>query len=137
MGPAARQQARMRRLIWWHARLLPGIVRGRDLQAILRYADVRAEPAYAGVPADEIARWVLAATRRPWLMRDRRCLRQGLLGMRFMRLAGHDPELHFGIAPRSLAGPTVEAHCWVVLGGRPVLNDIHEGMERLHVWRPQ
>lgn len=132
----SRRAARMRRLIWWHARLLPAIVGNRDLTTVLRYTDVRPDPAFAGLPAEAIAGWVLAATRKPWLMRKRRCLRQGLLGMRFMRLAGHDPELHFGIDRRSLAEPAVAAHCWVVLAGRPVLNDILEDMEPLHVWRP-
>lgn len=135
-GTAARQQARMQRLIWWHARMLPLIVRRRDLQSVLRYAQVGADPAFAGLPAEAVASWVVAATRGPWLMRDRRCLRQGLLGMRFLRLAGYEPELHFGIARVSLAAPAVEAHCWVVLEGRPVLNDILDGMEPVHVWRP-
>lgn len=126
----------MRRLIWWHARLLPTLVRQRDLQSVLRYADVQPDPAFSGLPAEAIAAWIVAATRKPWLMRNRRCLRQGLLGMRFMRLAGHDPELHFGIDRRSLAEPAVAAHCWVVLGGKPVLNDILEGMEPIHAWRP-
>jgi len=30
----------------------------------------------------------------------------------------------------------VAAHCWIVLDGSPVLNDILEGMEPVHVWRP-
>lgn len=127
----------MRRLIWWHARLLPAIARRRDLQSLLRYASVQPDPDFAGLPAEAIAEWVVAATRRPWLMRNRRCLRQGLLAMRFMRLAGHDPELHFGIDRQSLAAPSVAAHCWIVLGGRPVLNDILEGMEPVHAWRPE
>ncbi|WP_439575698.1 lasso peptide biosynthesis B2 protein [Phreatobacter sp.] len=126
----------MRRLIWWQARLLPIIIRGRDLQSVLSYAEIAPDPAFAGLPAEAIAGWVTAATRRPWLMRDRRCLRQGLLGMRFMRLAGHAPELHFGIDPRSLSQPVLAAHCWIVLAGRPVLNDILDGMEPLYVWRP-
>lgn len=134
--PDSGRAARMRRLMWWHARMLPAIVGRRDLQAVLRYADVRPDPRFAGIPAEAIAGWVIAATRKPWLMRKRRCLRQGLLGMRFMRLAGHDPELHFGIERQSLARPAVAAHCWVVLSGRPVLNDILEDMEPLHVWRP-
>lgn len=134
--PDADRGARMRRLIWWHARILPVIVGNRDLQSVLRYTDVPPDPAFAGLPAEAIAEWVMTATRRPWLMRNRRCLRQGLLGMRFMRLAGHDPELHFGIDRRSLAGPSVAAHCWIVLAGKPVLNDILADMEPLHVWRP-
>jgi hypothetical protein len=126
----------MRRLIWWHARLLPAFVGRRDLQSVLSYAAVHPDPEFAGLPAEAIAAWVVAATRRPWLMRNRRCLRQGLLGMRFMRLAGHDPELHFGIDPKSLSRPAIAAHCWVVLGGKPVLNDLLEGMEPVHTWRP-
>ena len=126
----------MKRQIWWQARLLPLVVRGRDLQAVLRYADVAPDPAHAGIPAGTIAAMVLEATRKPWLMRKRRCLRQGLLGMRFMRLAGHRPELHFAIDRQSLSAPAVSAHCWVEIDGSPVLNDIHEGMVPIHVWSP-
>ncbi len=126
----------MQRMIWWQAQLLPFIVRSRDLQSVLRYADVAPDPAFAQVPAEAIARWIVAATKKPWLMRKRRCLRQGLLGMRFMRLAGHRPQLLFGIDQKSLGSGAVSAHCWVVLDGQAVLNDIHEGMVTIHAWQP-
>lgn len=100
---------------------------------MLTYTQVPRDDAWTGVTAHDIAHWVLRATRKPWLMRDRRCLRQGLLGTRFMRMAGHDAELHFGVDQKSLSEPAVSAHCWVVVDGVSVLNDIHEGMVPIYV----
>jgi hypothetical protein len=65
-------------------------------------------------------------------MRDRRCLREGLLGHRFLRLAGFDPELRFGVDPKSLQTPRVSAHCWVCLDGRPVVSDSLPGMVEIY-----
>ena len=62
------------------------------------------------------------ATRRPWLMRDRPCLRQGLLAMRFLRLAGYRPVLHFALDRTSVASSVLSAHCWVTLDGKVLLN---------------
>jgi hypothetical protein len=55
-------------------------------------------------------------------MRDRRCLREGLLAYRFLRSAGYSPDLVFGVDPRSLDGPKPDAHCWIRLDGRDVFN---------------
>jgi hypothetical protein len=55
-------------------------------------------------------------------MRNRRCLRQGLLAYRYLRLAGFRPALHFGVDRRSLADPDIKAHCWLVLDGEAILN---------------
>ncbi|HEX6000466.1 MAG TPA: lasso peptide biosynthesis B2 protein, partial [Hyphomicrobiaceae bacterium] len=65
---------------------------------------------------------VKRATRRPWLMRDRPCLRQGLLAMRFLRLAGYRPVLHFAIDRTSVSRDVLSAHCWVSLDGEVLLN---------------
>jgi hypothetical protein len=54
-------------------------------------------------------------------MRDRRCLRQGILAFRFMAAAGYNSELHFGVDRTSLAG-SIKAHCWLVHRGTTVLN---------------
>jgi len=118
---------RFRTSLWLAARLLPWLVAKRPLDRILLLARPR-NRAFVGLSADYIARQVLRTTRHPWLMRDRRCLRQGLLGQRFLAEAGFIPELHFGIDPCSLNTARVSAHCWVCLDGIPVLNDRLPGM---------
>ncbi|MEL6920621.1 MAG: lasso peptide biosynthesis B2 protein [Pseudomonadota bacterium] len=124
--PAVRE---LRRTLYWHARFLPAYVAKRNLQSILRYLDVEHEQRFDGIEPARIRAWVLRATRKPWLMRNRRCLRQGLLGTRFMLKAGHKPDLVFGVDPASLKAPSIEAHCWVELGGEPVLNDAQGTLE--------
>ena len=85
-------------------------------------------PRYQGIPAEHIIGFVTQAARRPWLMRDRRCLREGLLAFRYLSLAGHHPELHFSIAPSSLSAARPRAHCRVAIDGRTVLNPCPEPM---------
>lgn len=51
-------------------------------------------------------------------MRDRRCLREGLLTYRLLAEAGWQPRLHFGLEPGAVHSPRVRAHCWVTLDGR-------------------
>jgi hypothetical protein len=60
--------------------------------------------------------------RRPRLMADRPCLREGILAERFLRLAGFQPELRFGIVRGSLVQDKLAAHCWIVLHGNIILN---------------
>lgn len=108
--------------LWACARALPLLARGRDLNALLALTRVgRGEP-YRGLAPGYIARRVKRATRRPRLMRDRPCLRQGLLAMRFLRLAGYRPVLHFAVDRTSLARSVLAAHCWVTLDGEVLLN---------------
>lgn len=103
------------------------------MQSLLRYLDVEADSRFATLQPYQIANWVIRATRKPWFMRNRRCLRQGLLGTRFMRLAGYDPHLVFGVSTKSIQAASVSAHCWVELDGVPVLNDA-QGMEEVYRW---
>jgi hypothetical protein len=113
---------RFRIALWCHARLLPlRIPRNRPLSEVLSLAKPPRGIRYPGLPAAYILEHVLKTTRRPILMRDRRCLRQGILAFRFMAAAGHSSELHFGVDRTSLAG-TLKAHCWVVHRGATVLN---------------
>ncbi len=91
-------------------------------------------PRYEGVPAEQIIDFVKQAARRPWFMRDRRCLREGLLAFRYLSLAGHRPELHFSIAPSSLTASRPRAHCRVVLDGKTVLNPCPEPMVDLFAY---
>ncbi len=113
---------RFRLALWWDARLLPWRVGRRPLGAVLALAQPSADPTYHDLPLPYILKRVRRTLRRPLLMRDRRCLREGLLAFRFMAAAGYEPELHFGIERTSLPGPEVRAHCWVVNDGKTVLN---------------
>ncbi len=89
---------------------------------------------YRGLDAEHILAAVRAATARPWRMRGRRCLRQGLLGFRFLRLAGFAPLLHFGVEPGSLAVDHLRAHCWITLAGLCVLNPPSDTMVTVFTW---
>ena len=50
-----------------------------------------------------------------------------------LKNAGYQPELQIGIDPASTANKKTDAHCWVVLDGKPVINDIMDNMITLHV----
>ena len=118
--------------LWISARLLPLLVVGRSLGQILAMATPdKSELTYPGLPAGEIVKAVKRVAARPWLMRDRRCLREGLLAFRFLRLAGHRPVLHFGVAPATLGEKRPRAHCWVSLDGDIILNPSTEPMVEL------
>jgi len=118
--------------VWIFAKLLPVLVLRRSLERILAMATPRSEePAYIGIPPAGIIAAVKRAAARPWRMRDRRCLREGLLAFRFLRLAGHHPVLHFGVAPQTLGNKRPRAHCWVSLNGDTVLNPATEPMVEL------
>jgi Transglutaminase-like superfamily len=113
---------RFRVALWWQARLLPFRVRRNcPLTKVLALASPPDRLRYAGLSPAYVLRQVRRATRHPLLMRDRRCLRQGILALRFMSAAGHRSELHFGIDRQSLAAD-LKAHCWLVHDGRAVLN---------------
>ena len=114
--------------LWTSARLLPLRMSRKTMSAIRRYAADPSRTPYAGLPADWVVARVKRMSRRPWFMRDRRCLREGLLGYRFLSLAGYRPELRFGIDPASLERPRLGAHCWVCLDGTPVISDPFPGM---------
>lgn len=125
---------RFRVCLWLAARLLPSRVAHKPLQKVLELAEPTSLR-FAGLHHDYITARVLRATRRPWLMRDRRCLRQGLLGCRFLAEAGYEPELHFGIDGDSIGTQRLAAHCWVCLNGKPVLNDRINHMTTILVHR--
>jgi len=56
-------------------------------------------------------------------MRDRRCLREGLLAFRFLSMAGHTPVLRFGVERGSVAlGQSLSAHCWIDVENETILN---------------
>ncbi|WP_421914785.1 lasso peptide biosynthesis B2 protein [Mesorhizobium sp.] len=129
-GPLMR--ALFRCHVWASARLMPLLVANRSFEAVLKWAPLSSPTPYRGLPSSYIISAVNRAVRHPWLMRDRRCLREGLLAHRFLRFAGFDPELRFGVDPKSMQAPRMSAHCWVCLDGRPVVSDSLPGMVEIY-----
>ena len=119
--------------LWLSARLLPYILPFRNFPQMLEDADVDVSHRYVGLSTNLIAGTLKNVTRHPWLMRDRRCLREGLIGYRFLRKAGFHPELHFGIETKSLDHEFINAHCWVVVDGKSVIGEKLPGMETVHI----
>lgn len=114
-------RTRFRIALWCQARSMPfRVTSHRPLAWVLSFADRVPSGTYAGLSAEYILKHVARVTRRPYFMRERRCLRQGLLAFRFMKAAGKDVELHFGIDRVHLQN--IRAHCWIVHNGRVVLN---------------
>ncbi len=112
---------RFRIALWCQARSMPfRVTSHRPFAWVLSFADRAPSATYAGLSAEYILRHVARVTRRPYFMRERRCLRQGLLAFRFMTAAGHDVELHFGID--RTRRQDIRAHCWIVHNGHVVLN---------------
>lgn len=108
--------------LWLRARLLPLQIRGRSLKQLLELAEPPARGSHlVGLSAAYAVRAVRRATRHPWVMRDRRCLREGLLAYRLLAEAGLRPRLHFGVEPDAASSARVAAHCWVTLDGRTVI----------------
>ncbi|WP_425265687.1 lasso peptide biosynthesis B2 protein [Terrihabitans rhizophilus] len=123
-----RQSLLLRLFVWCEARSLPVRLRNRPLVDVLRIADSPPFIDLSGVPQHDLLNLVVRTTRRPWTMRHRRCLRQGVLGYRLLRAAGETPELVFGVDPSSIEAPIVRAHCWVVSRGEVVLNPPEPGL---------
>lgn len=70
--------------------------------------------------AEQIQAMVDRRLADPRMMRRRACLRYGLVLYHFLRLAGLDARLHFGLHPQADAADAMRAHCWVTLAGRPI-----------------
>lgn len=113
---------RFRIALWLWARVVPILAWRSDLVTLLRRVSPSSRTPYKGLPADLIAYRAKRAVRRPHVMADRPCLREGLLAERFLRLAGFKPELRFGISRQSVARDKLAAHCWIVLHGDIILN---------------
>jgi len=129
-GPFLR--ALFRSHLWLSARLMPVLIGQRDFETTLKWAPLNSPTPYRGLSSAYIVARVNRTVRHPWLMRDRRCLREGLLGFRFLRMAGFDPELRFGVDAKSMHAPRLSAHCWVCLDGRPVVSDSQPGMVEIY-----
>lgn len=112
--------------------LLPIRAYRRDFQSVLRLAPLQSSTPYRGLDASYIVSRVGRVVRHPWMMRNRRCLREGLLGHRFLQLAGFDPELHFGVDPKSARAENLSAHCWISLNGKSVVSQSLPGMVEIY-----
>ena len=109
--------------LWIAARLMPVFVKRRDLGAIL--ADATPQLQHQGslkIGPGSIVESVKSAVSRPWRMKGRRCLREGLLGFYYLKLAGKHPLLRFGLLKGTLATSKPRAHCWIVLDNEIILN---------------
>jgi len=108
--------------LWLWSKLVPAMAYRHELATLLALTRPRSTTPYLGLAAGHIVKRVKHACRRPWLMRDRRCLREGLLALRFLSMAGYRPLLRFGVARGSAASGRVSAHCWVEVEGDTILN---------------
>ena len=125
---------RFRTALWCQARSMPfRVTPNRSLAWVLSFADRAPRATYAGLSPEYILKHVVRVTRRPYFMRERRCLRQGLLAFRFMKAGGYDIELHFGIDRTRTRD--LRAHCWIVHNGRVVLNPPDANIQPLLVRR--
>jgi hypothetical protein len=129
------EQLKFKTALWLWARWVPVLAWRRDLQTLIAATAPPQGVAYLHLSAAYISKRVRRATRRPFLMQDRPCLREGLLAYRFLRLAGFRPELHFGVDPGSVASDRLRAHCWIVLDGNIVLNAPERDMTEILVVR--
>jgi hypothetical protein len=108
--------------LWFNARMLPFRIAGKDFATILKTYEREGPARTPHWPVAYLERTVRWAVRGPILMRDRRCLRSGLLGYAALKEAGYTPELRFSVDRKSVATERLSAHCWVCVDGVPVIN---------------
>jgi len=128
------RKLRFKVALWIWARLIPVLARERKLTSLLALVMPGETAPYRGLSAGYIARRVKKITRRPLLMRDRPCLREGLLALRFLRLAGYEPTLHFAVDRTSVNRDVLSAHCWVVLDNVILINPPSQTMVEVLVY---
>jgi hypothetical protein len=87
----------------------------------------------AGVSADRLADLVSLAVRAGYPLVRPGCLTRGVTLYWFLRRGGHDVELHFGLDPADEQNP--EGHCWLTLGGEPVLEKIDPARFAVELYR--
>ena len=107
--------------IWISAKILPLQVHSKDFQGVLELAEGSPVNMYRHLSPKFISKCVMKSTFRPWLMRDRRCLRRSIVCYRFLRKSGHLPQIHFSVDHKSLNSDKTKAHCWVALDGEEVV----------------
>lgn len=128
------EKARFHFEVWVAARTLPFAIYRRSLAEILQWLQLSRSSSYRGLSIPYIVECVRRSVRRPLVMRDRRCLREGLLAYRLLQAAGYAPNLHFGIDRSTLSGATLMAHCWVVCDGEVVLNSPGADIIQILIW---
>ena len=123
-GPTDSALARglFRARLWLSARMLPMRIAGKDFATMLAMFEPKGAQRTPHWSLDYLERSVRWAVRGPILMRDRRCLRSGLLGYAALKAAGYAPELRFSVDRKSVATDRLAAHCWVCVDGLPVIN---------------
>ena len=121
--------------VWLNAKALPFFVpKGLAFHRVVSLLARSPEGGFGALPVQAVVDTVIWATKHPWLMRDRRCLRQGILAFRYLKATGHEPVIHFGIEPVSLKDEKVRAHCWVTVNGTPVMSDRLPGMKTIFMF---
>ena len=138
-GPSDTSWARLRfrAHLWVAARILPLRIFGKDLSRILARYEPAGGAGYPRFPLEYLERSVRWAVRAPVFMRNRRCLRSGLLGYEFLRRAGYAPELLFSVDKAAATSDRVKAHCWVCVDGVPVVNEPMPGHVLLYRYPQQ
>lgn len=87
-----------------------------------------ADPRTAAVLARRIDRWLHLG----WPLIRRGCLTRGLVQYRFLRQAGFDVSLRFGIGE---VNGQFEGHCWLVREGEPFLEKRDPRPIYTEMWR--
>jgi len=123
----------LRWLIW----TLPRRVHRLPLTRLLAEVTPAAEAAAWRRPPQQIIAAVSQALARPFRMRGRRCLREGLAAFHFLRLGGHPAVLHFGVDRRSTRAAKLRGHCWISLDGEVVMNRPGPEFVELFAYRGQ
>lgn len=119
---------------WFWARVLPLLcLKSKSFADILQVGRVGSSRRYGGLSVEAITDRVKRVARHPWLMRDRRCLREGMLAFRFLTLAGIPAKIHFGVDRDSVSAPVLSAHCWISVNGEVVMNPPSDRMVTIYV----
>lgn len=87
-----------------------------------------ADPAAAAALAHRIDRWLRAG----WPLVRRGCLTRGITQYRFLRRAGFDVSLRFGLGE---VDGRFEGHCWLVRDGQPFLEKRDPRPIYTEMWR--
>ena len=66
-------------------------------------------------------------------MKDRQCLREGLLGFRFLSRAGFTPELRFAVDRGTVETDHITAHCWVSVDETAVISNTEPDMVTVYI----
>ena len=111
---------------WLFSRLLPLLLFRSDMTALTRLARSELPRLQYGLleqDLDAIRALTTSVTRKPWLLRSRRCLRQSLVGSRLLRRAGLSHEIVFSVGEEFDDNEPLKAHCWLEIDGVPAVGE--------------